>query len=1209
MKRLLYFGFCLLLSIACIPQETEVPKFNLTLSDQVTEGYEEASLNCSVSANFTVEKITVEYSTENSLDGAKSYTLTGDGKTFTGMIQGLKMDTKYFYRYTVSNRFNTITNETIRSFTTLNYTGPKVSTLEADAIKGSSAVLHGSLVFSRGENVIERGFKLGTNTDKLEKLLTESEDFSVTAKGLAFDTQYFYRAFVLTEAGLGEGEIKKFTTMDGIIQIRTLETSGVTAQSATVKGNLVSDGGEDIIRMGFLLSEKEQLDSDVKEILVSNTTGTFSTELKDLEPNTTYYVRAFAVNGRDTFHGGTDSFVTAAIPVSSISLNQTEVTLNKGESETLIATVSPENATYKDVTWSSSRETVASVDQTGKVTTLKAGTATIQAKAGEKTATCTVTVIVPPEGITISESSITLEEEQKKMLYATVTPDDTTDPSVTWQSSDNSVATVQNGLVTAIKVGTCIVTAKVGGLSASCDVTVKEKTISVTGVKLNKRNTEIIKGESETLVATVSPENATDKTVTWSSKDESIATVDQNGKVTAIKGGETTIYAKAGDYSDYCYVKVKVPVSSIKLDYTSMRVGIGYYNRVQLHATIEPDDASDKTVTWSSSDASIAEVYSSGTVEGKSKGNVTITATAGDCSASCEVEVIRALSSVSLTCQHEGYNSYYQKLTIKKGENAQFNAVYSPQDADVFDIEWSSSDLSVVTIDDEGLVTAVGAGSAVIKITADGKEASCSVTVLVDTEYITLDQTEVSMDIGQTITLVATLHPEDATDAVSWKSSKEAVVTVDQNGNITAIKAGDAVITVSAGGKTATCNVNVKLVASKYLTFSSEWNVSLGVNYKIENVDLYWSRDKNTWTGWDYTPLRFGPDNELYLCGKNTSLNDLSFTVTGTTPFSCTGDIMSLIDMTQDVTTIPSGSCFYRLFANCTLLQKAPDLTATTLSNKCYYEMFSGCTGLLTPPVIAATKVGVQSCAYMFSGCTNLESAPVLHATKMESSCYEYMFSRCKNLKSAPELPATTLAYQCYYHMFYECESLTTAPELPALTMEEECYQGMFYGCKSLTAAPSLPAMTLAKACYYSMFENCSNLTSAPSLPALTLVEKCYSYMFDDCSSLETAPVIEATTVAKESCSNMFSYCGKLTQGPELKAKLLEERCYSSMFFQCSHLNYIKFLGQDWSPVYCTSNWLYGVSQTGTFVKDASVPEMPRGESGIPKDWTVVDAE
>lgn len=164
--------------------------------------------------------------------------------------------------------------------------------------------------------------------------------------------------------------------------------------------------------------------------------------------------------------------------------------------------------------------------------------------------------------------------------------------------------------------------------------------IAVTSIALNKSSLRINVGESETLIATVNPDNATDKTVTWTSSDETIATVDETGKVTAVKKGTATITAKAGEKTATCVVTVTVPVSSITLDYTSVK--LKQNETLQLTATVGPDDATDKTVTWSSSNTNIATVNASGKVKAVAEGNATITAKAGDKTASCSIEVSNA---------------------------------------------------------------------------------------------------------------------------------------------------------------------------------------------------------------------------------------------------------------------------------------------------------------------------------------------------------------------------------------------------------------------------------------------------------------------------------------------------------------------------------------------------------------------------------------
>ena len=323
------------------------------------------------------------------------------------------------------------------------------------------------------------------------------------------------------------------------------------------------------------------------------------------------------------------------IAVSSVTLNQTELALIKGQSETLTATVKPDDATDKKVTWSSSNTAVATVDQNGKVTAVGGGTATITAKAGDKQATCSVNVTVPAASVTLNKTSLALVKGQSETLTATVKPDDATDKKVTWSSSNTDIATVdQNGKVTAVAGGSATITAKSGDKQATCEVTV---TVPVSSVTLNKTSLALIKGQSETLTATVKPDDATDKKVTWSSSNTSVATVDQNGKVTAVGGGSATITAKAGDKQATCTVTVTVPVTSVTLNKASLALVQG--NSETLVATVNPSDATDKTVIWESSDTKVATVDTNGKVTAVKAGKSIITAKVGGKSATCTVTV------------------------------------------------------------------------------------------------------------------------------------------------------------------------------------------------------------------------------------------------------------------------------------------------------------------------------------------------------------------------------------------------------------------------------------------------------------------------------------------------------------------------------------------------------------------------------------------
>lgn len=254
--------------------------------------------------------------------------------------------------------------------------------------------------------------------------------------------------------------------------------------------------------------------------------------------------------------------VTDPNAVTGVSLNKSSLSLNTNESSSLIATVSPGSASNKNVTWSSSNTGVATVSSSGVVSAKKAGTATITVRtvSGNKTATCKVTVSdVPVTGVTLDKSNMTISTGNSQSLKASVSPSNATNKNVTWSSSNNSVATVDaNGLVRAVNTGNAVITCRTvsGGKSATCTVNV---TKAVTGVRLDRSSMDIPADGAGKLSATVSPSDATDKTVTWSSSNRSVARVDSNGNVTAVSPGLTTITAatRDGGKTASCTVRVQ----------------------------------------------------------------------------------------------------------------------------------------------------------------------------------------------------------------------------------------------------------------------------------------------------------------------------------------------------------------------------------------------------------------------------------------------------------------------------------------------------------------------------------------------------------------------------------------------------------------------------------------------------------------------------
>ena len=288
------------------------------------------------------------------------------------------------------------------------------------------------------------------------------------------------------------------------------------------------------------------------------------------------------------------SVTMPAIKVSKVALNKTSATLkSKGQTVQLTATVSPSNATNKTLEWKSSNTNVATVDSSGKVTAVANGTATITATAkddSKKSASCKITVsipstTVPVSSVSLNKTSATLTAKgQTAQLTATVAPSNATNKVVTWASDNGAVATVNNGVITAVGNGTANITVKTadGGKTATCKVTVNipvpvtPKPVSVSSVSLNKTSATLTsKGATTTLTATVSPSNADNKSVTWSTDNSAVATVNSSGVVTAVANGSCNITARTADGGKTSSCKVTVNIATTPSNPTSISLAGG----------------------------------------------------------------------------------------------------------------------------------------------------------------------------------------------------------------------------------------------------------------------------------------------------------------------------------------------------------------------------------------------------------------------------------------------------------------------------------------------------------------------------------------------------------------------------------------------------------------------------------------------------------
>ena len=440
------------------------------------------------------------------------------------------------------------------------------------------------------------------------------------------------------------------------------------------------------------------------------------------------------------------------------------------------------------------------------------------------TGTVNYTIRVPDiTSISLSPNSVSLNVGATTKLTATIVDSDCTKRTLTWSSDDTSIATVNSGTVTGVSEGQTTIRYKSSnGVEGKCTVTVKS--VAVSSITLPSTGISLHTGDTYQLSPTVIPSNATNKSISWSSSNSQVATVTSGGLVKAVGLGSAVITGTAMDGNGAkvtCNVTVtNIPVTSISLNATSYQdvtVGQSY----QLTATVTPSNATNKNVTWSSSNTSVVTVSSTGLAKTVGIGQATVTCTAKDGSgvkASCSFKVVATKVS--------GITLNKTSCVLNKGEKTTLIATISPESATNQGVSWTSSNTTVATVDANGEVTAVKTGSANITCTAkdgSGVSATCRVTVnAVQVTGITLNLTTALIGTSNTQQLTATVSPSDADErGVRWSSSATNVATVNSDGLVTAQGKGSAVITCTAidgSGMSATCAVTVAHVYPQSLT-------------------------------------------------------------------------------------------------------------------------------------------------------------------------------------------------------------------------------------------------------------------------------------------------------------------------------------------------------------------------------------------------------
>ncbi len=399
------------------------------------------------------------------------------------------------------------------------------------------------------------------------------------------------------------------------------------------------------------------------------------------------------------------------------------------------------------------------------------------------------------------------------LVFLTVAGDDERNDSITFKVYDYSTNKELETEKIKIKYSNDLI---LGSTNKPYIINLKD-TIFVTGVSIEYVNDCLLKGTTSQLKAKITPANATNKKVSWSSSDTAIAKVDNNGLVTAFSSGETkiTVTTDDGGFKANCKITVvnkAIAVTGITLNETAKKVEIG--ETFTLKSQIAPKKATNKKVSWSSSNTAIAKVDEHGLVRAlkPGKADITVTTEDGGFKAVCKLTVTKTEIAVT------GIKLSETAKELKIGKTFTFKPIITPKKATNKKVRWTSRDTAIAKINENGLVTALKLGQTVITVTTEdgGFKATCKLTVIreeIAVTGITLNETAKELEVGETFTIKSSITPEKATNKkVRWNSSDTAIAVVDAKGLITALRPGETIVYVTTldGSFTAICKITVK---------------------------------------------------------------------------------------------------------------------------------------------------------------------------------------------------------------------------------------------------------------------------------------------------------------------------------------------------------------------------------------------------------------
>ena len=336
------------------------------------------------------------------------------------------------------------------------------------------------------------------------------------------------------------------------------------------------------------------------------------------------------------------------------------------------------------------------------------------------------------------------------------------------------------------------------------------------------------KGETIRLIVMIYPSELSGSKLTWKSSDSNIVSVDKNGVVKGINEGSAIITVTSSNgKTATCTIKVvKESVNVQKIKLTPVKTNIDIGSSTQVSAVIEPANATNRDLVWTSSDTKIATVNKNGVVKGLKSGTVTITAKTKDG---------KVVASTTITVNKKEIESLsftQNSIGVKKGDTTILAVIVSPSELKDDKLTWKSSDSNIVSVDSNGKIKGINVGKATITVTSsNGKTATCNVEVTTDTidvEEIVLTPSEENIYVGSTAQVSVTIKPENATNhELVWTSSDESIAIVDKNGTVKGLKSGTVTITAKTKDGKVVANTTITVLYDEELSIFDDEHTPL----------------------------------------------------------------------------------------------------------------------------------------------------------------------------------------------------------------------------------------------------------------------------------------------------------------------------------------------------------------------------------------------